>query len=336
MTTRRSSLLIQALVNLQVTTFLLVLVCQLESSSAFVNIQSSSLYNTINNDNVNNKIYNQLDPLKPLSLLQKPASLVVPHRTTQTTRLWMGWGPDPVWSQATVLENQDACESGRSVLLKLKIPVETLQEYTTPGQYVQVQVNDKDPAFLAILNPPGSENAVFDFLVKKTDNNDWLTSLSPNTNVQISQVLGNGFSIADNLDDIVKYDFPTQNVLLFAAGSGLAPIVSAMESGQLKITESNRGCKLYYGERTMQDLCLTDRFQSWSQECGVEIVPVLSQPSDSWEGRCGYIQTALQEDGVPVPRNSAALLCGMKGMTESVSEELKTAGVFDGRILFNF
>ena len=48
------------------------------------------------------------------------------------------------------------------------------------------------------------------------------------------------------------------------------------------------------------------------------------------------MQTALEEDGIAIPRNSAALLCGMKGMTEAVSELLKAAGVFEGRILFNF
>jgi phage baseplate assembly protein W len=48
------------------------------------------------------------------------------------------------------------------------------------------------------------------------------------------------------------------------------------------------------------------------------------------------VQNALEEDGVAIPRNSGALLCGQKNMAESVSEILKTAGVFEGRILTNF
>lgn len=39
---------------------------------------------------------------------------------------------------------------------------------------------------------------------------------------------------------------------------------------------------------------------------------------------------------VPIPRNSGALLCGMKGMAESVTDILSRAGVFEGRILTNF
>ena len=56
----------------------------------------------------------------------------------------------------------------------------------------------------------------------------------------------------------------------------------------------------------------------------------------SGRGRSGYVQTCLEEDGVPIPRNSGALLCGMKGMAESVTDVLTKAGVFEGRVLTNF
>lgn len=68
----------------------------------------------------------------------------------------------------------------------------------------------------------------------------------------------------------------------------------------------------------------------------MQVVPVLSQPSPEWQGRSGYVQTCLEEDGVPIPRNSGALLCGMKGMAESVTDVLTKAGVFEGRVLTNF
>jgi NAD(P)H-flavin reductase len=174
-------------------------------------------------------------------------------------------------------------------------------------------------------------------LVKKTEGNEWFTGIAPGTSVEISQVLGGGFSLEENLDGL-KYDFPTQNVLLFAAGSGLAPIMAAIESDQLKVKaeDGGRSCRLYYGERTQDDLCCVDKFPEW-EAAGYEIVPVLSQPDDSkWNGRSGYVQNALEEDGIAIPRNSGALLCGMKGMTESVKDLLTKAGVFDGRVLFNF
>ena len=67
------------------------------------------------------------------------------------------------------------------------------------------------------------------------------------------QVMGGGFPMQENFEGF-KYDFPTQNVLLFANGSGIAPIKAAIESGQLNISkpgEGGRTARLYYGIRTV-------------------------------------------------------------------------------------
>lgn len=145
--------------------------------------------------------------------------------------LFMGWGPDPIWSTAEIKSTGSANESGKSTSLIVDIPSETAKEYKVPGQYVQVRLNEETkPLFLAIASPPDEENASFEFLIKKTDDNGWITDASSGTTVEISQVLGNGFPIEENLEGF-KYDFPTQNVLLFAAGSGIAPLKAAIESG---------------------------------------------------------------------------------------------------------
>lgn len=253
--------------------------------------------------------------------------------TTSSSSLFMGWGPDPIWSGSKVEDTEIGNLSKESVLVNLEIPPETAQEFSVPGQYVQVRPNEETkPIFLAIASPPDAENARFEFLIKKTDDNTWLTDGSA-TNVEMSQVLGGGFPVKAELDSL-KYDFPCQNILLFAAGSGISPIRSAIESGELQTTGA-RTARLYYGARTEDDLCFVDKFPLW-EKSGVEVVPVLSQPSESWQGRTGYVQNALEEDGVPVPRNTGALLCGMKGMAEAVTDILTKAGTFEGRILTNF
>lgn len=250
----------------------------------------------------------------------------------------MGWGPDPIWSAASVTSFADACPSKKSVLVTVAVPPETAASYAVPGQYIQARLSgadDNKPLFLAICSAPNQENASFEFLIKKTDSNDWFITACSKVGaaLEISQVLGAGYGIQENLEGF-KYDFPTQNVLLFAAGSGIAPMVAAIECGQLET--KTRTCRLYYGERTADDLCFVDRFAKW-EEMGVQVVPVLSQPDDSnWKGRSGYIQTALAEDGIAIPRNTGALLCGMKGMNEAVKELLLASGVFEGRVLFNF
>jgi len=267
-----------------------------------------------------------------------------------TTILFMGWGPEPIWSAATVKSNQAANQSGKSVSIKVTVPPETAMEYKIPGQYVQFRLNEgtTKPLFLAIASAPTTSTTTtttenteseseFEFLIKKTPDNAWITDATPGTKVEISQVLGGGFPMSENLEGF-KYDFPTQNVLLFGVGSGIAPIKAAMESGQLNIANAGTGgrtARLYYGVQTAEDLCFVDKFPEW-EKLGYQVVPVLSQPSPEWNGRTGYVQNCLEEDGVPIPRNSGALLCGMKGMAESVKDILIKAGVFDGRILTNF
>ena len=261
----------------------------------------------------------------------------VPTIRKKESLLYMGWGPEPIWSTAQVQTNVVANESGKSVSIAITVTPETASEYKVPGQYVQLRLNEETkPLFLAISSPPDGENAVFEFLIKKTDDNGWITDAAAGSEVEMSQVLGNGFPMKDNLEGF-KYDFPTQNVLLFGVGSGIAPIKAAMESGQLGIASGGGGrtARLYYGVQTPEDLCFVDKFAEW-ESMGFQVVPVLSQPPSGWNGRTGYVQNCLEEDGVPIPRNSGCLLCGMKGMAESVTDILSKAGVFEGRILTNF
>jgi hypothetical protein len=163
----------------------------------------------------------------------KPQHAVVaePASFRKPLVLFMGWGPEPVWSSAEVKTSTAANKSGNSVSITVAVPPETAQGYDIPGQYVQVRLNDgTKPLFLAISSAPDKENASFEFLIKKTDDNGWMTDAGPGTNVEISQVLGGGFPMAEHLDGF-KYDFPTQNLLLFGVGSGIAPLKAAMESG---------------------------------------------------------------------------------------------------------
>ena len=273
--------------------------------------------------------------------LPKPSTVATPgfvirSRGSKSSRLYMGWGPDPIWSDEEIESIQIGNLSKESSKVTVTVSPETAGDFKIPGQYVQVRAGEEGkPLFLAIASPPDAENARFEFLIKKTDDNTWITNKDEaSTGIQVSQVLGGGFPMKENLDSVTKYDFPCQNILLFASGSGIAPIASAIESGQLQ-TGGARTARLYYGVRTETDLCFVDKFPLWERS-GVEVVPVLSQPSDSWRGRTGYVQNALEEDGVPIPRNTGALMCGMKGMTESVRDVLTKAGVFDGRILTNF
>lgn len=232
-----------------------------------------------------------------------------------------------VFVDATVMSNTDACEGMR--ILTIKVTPEIAASYKVPGQYTKARADEgqEKPGFYAMCSAPGATADSFEFLIKRTPANDWgpgsgwICDLEEGATLQLTEANGGGYKYAALGDDVT-------DVLLFATGSGVAPLKATVESGQLK----GKKVKLYYGCRTAETMPFSDLFESW--DC--EVVPSLSQPADGWQGRQGYIQDSLKADGVSNPSKTAALLCGVKGMTEGVKEVLADAGVPDSNVLFNF
>jgi len=92
------------------------------------------------------------------------------------TSLYMGWGPDPIWTASDIEGMQIGNMSKESSKVTVNVSPETAADFKVPGQYVQVRPNeDTKPLFLAISSPPDAENATFEFLIKKTDDNTWIS-----------------------------------------------------------------------------------------------------------------------------------------------------------------
>ncbi|XP_074362309.1 protein SODIUM POTASSIUM ROOT DEFECTIVE 2-like isoform X1 [Apium graveolens] len=61
-----------------------------------------------------------------------------------------------------------------------------------------------------------------------------------------------------------------------------------------------------------------DRFKVW-ESSGVRIVPVLSQPHDSWTGERGFVQDAFSRDKkIYNPHSTGEVLCGHRQVAEVV------------------
>lgn len=147
--------------------------------------------------------------------------------------------------------------------------------------------------------------------------------------VELTQAMGRGFDI-----DQISPPENFQTVLIFATGSGISPIRSLIESGFSADTRSD--VRLYYGARNLQRMAYQDRFKDW-ESSGVKVVPVLSQPDDSWTGESGYVQAAFaRAKKFFSPSATAAVLCGQKQMTEEITSILIADGVSSEKILKNF
>jgi len=232
-----------------------------------------------------------------------------------------------VFVAATVTSNTEACEGMRKLVIKVDSGIAA--SYKVPGQYTKARSDSSQekPGFYAFCSAPGAIADSFEFLIKRTPANDWgpgsgwICDLKEGASLELTDANGGGYKYAALSEDV-------SDVLLFATGSGVAPLKAVLESGDLK----GKNVKLYYGCRNADTMPYQELFASWN----CEVIPTLSQPGADWSGRKGYIQDALKSDGIAKPTKTAALLCGVKGMTEGVKEVLKEAGVPDCNVLFNF
>lgn len=242
----------------------------------------------------------------------------------------------PEWSSMPIISNTREAEGLR--MIEIEAP-EIGAEYSTPGQYLKVKKGDGKPGFFAIASPP-DKRSVLQFLVKESEGSQFFTSAQIGDKLDLSAPQGKGFQIEEYFENY-RNDWAVSNVVLLAAGSGLAPIASALEYPGLGLKQTGkntlfeRRATLYLGARSKAHLPMMSKYAAW-KELGIDVIPVLSQPDADWTGRKGYVQDALKEDGIKVPRNSGVLMCGQRGMTEDCKEALLEAGVFEGRILMNF
>jgi len=251
-----------------------------------------------------------------------------------------------IWRNVPIISSRPACPSGKSTLIEIQVNAKMRQEYTTPGQFIQLRPNNDDatidPIFLAMASAPtassGSDESTetFQFLVKMSPRLPWLPeSLVEGSTVQISPVIGSGFPL-HKLPAATNDDLSSFSIVLAAAGTGIAPLKACIESGLLPASPSTI---LYYGEWTHEDLCFTDVYDTWKHEYGVHVEPALSRTPDSQ----GYIQEILSsktsdDDGNhqhPSSPPAWAILCGMDDMVESCTQVLKEKGVPEDHILLN-
>ncbi|KAK4479914.1 hypothetical protein RD792_015458, partial [Penstemon davidsonii] len=258
------------------------------------------------------RIQSFLHPPMTLSKLQPIRHLV--HRSNFTVSA-ASVRQDTLWTPTPLLKISPAAESLFHVTIDVSESPELASSYTKSGQYLQLRVKEPNtkPSFLAIASPPNDavSKGVFEFLVKSIAGStaEVLCELQKGDVVELSTVMGKGFDL-DQISPPEDY----QTVLIFATGSGISAIRSLIEAGFSADKRSD--VRLYYGARNLSRMAYQERFKDW-ESYGVNIVPVLSQPDDSWTGERGYVQAAFaREKRISSPHSTGAVLCGQKQMAE--------------------
>ena len=118
-----------------------------------------------------------------------------------------------------------------------------------------------------------------------------------------------------------------------AGGVGLAPLKSIVAFWASR--GMDRPLELYYGSRTIADLCDHDEFlRPASEKPAFRYFPALTAAPEGWTGETGFIHTVLERhlDG---GAESEAYLCGPPVMIDAVKAVLRGKGIPEERILYD-
>ncbi|HEY4221102.1 MAG TPA: NAD-binding oxidoreductase [Myxococcota bacterium] len=215
--------------------------------------------------------------------------------------------------------------AARQVLLTLEAPHHTAA-HLLPGQYARLAFEDGVPRPFAIASAPGS--ARFEFLLKVPEERVApLLALGSGDKIQMGAPQGKGFPI-----DAAH----GKALLLFAVGSGIAPIRAVIEHLLPRRGEIGE-ITLFYGVRDPSELCFTARFGTWAGH-GVGVLPIVSRAAHgagAWDGRRGRVQDHLPKE-LASPERVVAFVCGLPEMDRDVAGALLARGVGPEQVFRNW
>jgi len=211
--------------------------------------------------------------------------------------------------------------------LTVCLPEDAYRSHERPGQVVKVHTAVGE-AYFALASAPAPGCRV-DLLVKRGGKvaDAAVRAAAAGRTLEVSAPFGKGFPYEEGQG---------RHVLLFAAGSGIAPI-RALVQRILHDRESFGTVTLFYGQRRGADFAYRSEHRPW-ERAGVRVVLCPSQESEAWPGVRGRVQEVARslEFGGAEPGNSVAFVCGMTAMVDDVKATLRQFGIPPERVHLNF
>lgn len=203
--------------------------------------------------------------------------------------------------------------------LSLRVPETTRARFTTPGQYVPLQVGQAR-GYFAIASGPGEPE--LEFLVKRGHAAaDALAGSQVGDVVELGEVSGKGFPLEASKG---------RDLVLVATGTGSAPMRAV-----LSVVSARRGdwgsVVFVHGVRTVDDAGWHDDAHRW-RDANIDWRLVVSQVRPDHRGLTGHVQTHLGALGHP---RATAFLCGQKEMTDEVTRQLVAMGLPPAQVFLN-
>jgi len=228
------------------------------------------------------------------------------------------------FQSAPVREAWDETPALRAI--RLALPAELAPAHRRPGQLVKVHTAAGE-GFFALSSAPDPAG-VAELLVKRGGRvaDAAVAGAVPGGALALSPPFGDGFPVgeADGRD-----------LLLFAAGSGIAPIRAVIQH-LLKERGRCRRITLFYGQRHGGDFAYRAEHPAWERG-DVRVVLCPSRADDLWEGFRGRVQEVARSmafGGSPLAE-TVAFVAGMAAMVEDVRGTLAEAGMPPERLFLN-
>lgn len=215
-------------------------------------------------------------------------------------------------------------ETPSSKHLEWEVPSSFQKTYTTAGQWIQAGLSSLKPAIFALTGEP--EHKKWSILVKNSSLlTQKITLLKEGDSLLISEAQGMGFKMTETIG---------KNVLLFSAGSGIAPIRAAL-LWMFRKRDQFQAITLYYGARNPKEFAYQREFDDWKKK-KVKIIQTISNMArKDWQAPVGYVQNLIPRDEID-SANTVALVCGMPSMIREVASALRKKGVSKENILTSF
>jgi len=233
-------------------------------------------------------------------------------------------GPN-TYHPVPVTEAWDETAAFRAVRLALPAPLS--RAHLRPGQLVKVRTPTGE-AFFALASAPDPGGRT-ELLVKRGGKvGDAVAAEAlPGRTLDLTEPFGGGFPVEQAVG---------RDVLLFAAGSGIAPIRALLQY-LLRHRERFNRITLFYGQRHGAEFAYRREQLSWERG-GVRVILCPTGEEDMWEGVRGRVQEVARTLGFggSQPEETFAFASGMASMVEDVRRTLAEAGVPLDRVYSNF
>ena len=188
------------------------------------------------------------------------------------------------------------------------------------GQFVSFEVPKAGLPFpvtrpYSIASPPSSPH-VIDLLLN-------LVPGGPGSTFLFSLQSGDPVTFRGPTGTFVLRDYPDRRLLFVATGTGIAPIRSMLHAR----LPSPTPVALVWGLRHEHDIYYQDELARLAEKFPeFSYTITLSQPSSSWGGAVGRVQSHLEPHIAGVD-DLAVYVCGSKAMITSVTEQIRSRGM---------